>query len=63
MAEPQIKVIDPPEALALAIAVRENCICVTENKGVLGLVKLHRNLFNVQIGVAMKSSKKHTLEV
>lgn len=49
MTEPQIRVIDPPEALALAIAVREKCICVTENRGVLELAKIHKDLFNVQV--------------
>jgi len=49
MAEPQIRVIDPPEALALAIAVRENCVCVTENRGVLELVRIHPDRFNVGV--------------
>jgi len=47
--DPRIRTIDPPEAFALAIAVKEECICLTENKGVLRLSELYRDRFNVEV--------------
>ncbi len=39
--DPRIRTLDPPEAYALAIGIRENAIVLTENRGVLNLVKLY----------------------
>jgi len=47
--DPRIRIIDPPEAYALAIGLREKCIVLTENKGVLRLVELYHNDFPVTV--------------
>ncbi len=39
--DPRIRTLDPPEAYALAIGIREKAIVLTENKGVLNLVKYY----------------------
>lgn len=45
----RIKAIDPPEAFAFAIALKENCICLTENKGILRLVELYDEFSKVKV--------------
>lgn len=45
----RIRVLDPPEAYALAIGVREGAVVLTENKGVLSLVKLYPEYSGVRV--------------
>ena len=47
--DPRIRVLDPPEAYALAIGVREGAVVLTENKGVLSLVKLYPEYSGVRV--------------
>ena len=37
----RVRTLDPPEAYALAIGVKEGCVVLTENKGVIELVRLN----------------------
>lgn len=45
----RIRVIDPPEAYAFAIGVREKCIVLTENKGIVRLVEFYGEKFPVKV--------------
>jgi len=47
--DPRVPVLDPPEAYALAIAYRESCVCLTENKGVLRLVEYYDEFRGVRV--------------
>jgi len=49
VSDPRIPSLDPPEAYALAIAYKENCICLTENKGVLRLVEYYNEFKKVKV--------------
>ena len=39
--DPRIRTLDPPEAYALAIGIREGAVVLTENKGVFNMVKFY----------------------
>ena len=45
----RIRIIDPPEAYAFAIGLRENSVVLTENKGIIRLVELYGEKFPVQV--------------
>ena len=47
--DPRVRVIDPPEAYALAIGVREGAVVLTENKGVLGITKYYPQYSSVTV--------------
>ncbi len=47
--DPRIRTLDPPEAYALAIGLRENAVVLTENRGVHTLVKLYAEYSNVKV--------------
>ena len=47
--DPRVPVLDPPEALALAMARLEGCVCLTENKGVLRLVQYYEEFSGVEV--------------
>ena len=47
--DPRIPVLDPPEAFALAIACREGGVCLTENRGVLLLVRYYEEFREVEV--------------
>ena len=49
VSDPRIPSLDPPEAYALAIAYKENCICLTENKGVLRLIEYYNEFKKVKV--------------
>jgi hypothetical protein len=39
--DPRVKALDPPEAYALAVGIRENAVVLTENRGVVNIVRLY----------------------
>jgi len=39
--DPRIRVLDPPEAYALAIGIREGATVLSENRGVIGIVRYY----------------------
>ncbi|MEM1545437.1 MAG: DNA-binding protein [Candidatus Methanomethylicia archaeon] len=47
--DPRIRVLDPPEAYAFAIGIRENTIVLTENNGVLNLVRLYSEFSSIRV--------------
>ncbi|MCD6509760.1 MAG: DNA-binding protein [Thermoprotei archaeon] len=47
--DPRIPALDPPEAYAFAIAWREKCICLTENKGILRLVEYYEEFREIKV--------------
>ena len=49
ISDPRIPVLDPPEAYAFAIAYREDCVCLTENKGVLRLVEYYDEFREIEV--------------
>ena len=49
MSDPRIPSLDPPEAYSFAIAYKENCICLTENKGVLRLTEYYNEFKEVRV--------------
>ena len=64
--EPRVRRIDPPEAYALAIGLKEGAVVLTENKGVLSLVKLSPEFSGVQVWrsyeVLLEAYKRGILE-
>ena len=47
--DPRVPALDPPEAYALAIAAREGAVCLTENRGVLLLVRYYEEFRHVKV--------------
>ncbi|MGC9104392.1 MAG: DNA-binding protein [Candidatus Methanodesulfokora sp.] len=39
--DPRVRTLDPPEAYALAIGIREVAVVLTENRGVMNIVRLY----------------------
>ena len=47
--DPRIPSLDPPEAYAFAIAYKEKCICLTENKGIIRLIEYYDEFKGVKV--------------
>jgi len=47
--DPRVRALDPPEAYALAIGVREGAVVLTENRGVISITKIYPQYSSVAV--------------
>jgi len=56
--DPRVRALDPPEAYALAIGIREGAVVLTENRGVLNLVALYPEYGSVRVWRSLEVLKE-----